>query len=108
MIDVTQSELDAKLANETGPHLVDFWSPICGRCYALRPQLERGLGDDEHAMAVNVFDEPGLADKYGVKALPVVVLIDDGLVVQRFDDPILSTDVVDAYRQLQAQPRLAR
>ena len=107
MIEVTQSEFDAKLSLESGPHLVDFWSPICGRCYALRPQLERALGDDDQVMAVNVFDEPALTDKYGVNALPVVLLIDNGQVVRRFDDPVLSTDVVDAYRELQARPRLA-
>lgn len=107
MIDVTQAEFDGKLAAENGPHLVDFWSPICGRCYALRPQLERALGDDDQAMAINVFDEPELAEKYGVNALPVVLIIDNGRVVRRFDDPVLSTDVIDTYHELQRRPRLA-
>jgi len=109
MIEVTTSEFDARISgSDSGPYLVDFWSPICGRCYALRPQLEGGLGDEDHAMAINVFDEPELAERYDVKSLPVVLLIDSGKVVGRYDDPILSTQVIEDFRKLQTKLRLAR
>jgi thioredoxin 1 len=99
--EVSMAELDRRLA-EAGPLLVDFWSPVCGRCYALRPQLEKAFeGDDMSAVAVNAFEEPELVSRYEVQSLPTVLLLQGGSVRRRFTDPILSTEVVDALREMQ-------
>jgi thioredoxin 1 len=101
--EVSGTQFDARLV-QPGVFLVDFWSPVCGRCYALRPQLERAFaGDEASAVAVNAFEEPDLVERYGVESLPTVLLIEDGEVRRRFTDPILSTDVLSALRLLQAQ-----
>ena len=102
IVEVTEAGLDSRLA-QPGAFLVDFWSPVCGRCYALRPQLERAFVDDDtSAVAVNAFDEPNLVQRYGIESLPTVLLIDNGVVRRRFTDPILSTEVVGALRALQS------
>ena len=101
IVEVTETAFDDRLA-QPGAFLVDFWSPVCGRCYALRPQLENAFaGDETSAVAVNAFEEPNLVQRYGVESLPTVLLIEDGEVRRRYTDPILSTEVVGALRSLQ-------
>jgi thioredoxin 1 len=101
--EVDREKLQVRLT-DSSPFLIDFWSPVCGRCYALRPQLERALeGEQGSAVAVNVFDAPDLAEEYAVSSLPTVLIVQDGTVRKRFTDPILSTDVIETLHGYQKQ-----
>jgi thioredoxin len=85
----------------SGPILLDFWAPDCGRCHSLRGQLEIALDRDPSAgdiYAINVRAEPEIAEKYGVMSLPTVLILDGGTEVERFTDPILSTKLMKSWR----------
>jgi thioredoxin 1 len=69
------------------PVLIDFWAPWCGPCRTQGPIVEQvasQMGDRAVVAKVNVDDERGLAAQFAIQAIPTLVVLKDGNVVQRF------------------------
>jgi len=68
------------------PALVDFWAAWCAPCLAAAPILE-DLAEEYDGKInfakVNVEDNSSLATKYGVAAIPTMLIFKDGQPVQQ-------------------------
>ena len=73
---------NANFAAETarGLTVVDFWASWCGPCRLLSPIVEELAGEltDVNFAKVNVDDEPDLANRFGINAIPTLVMLKNG------------------------------
>ena len=68
------------LESET-PVIVDFWAEWCGPCHAVAPVLDRIVEEragEVKLVKVNIDEEQGLSQKYGVMSIPTMILFKDG------------------------------
>ncbi len=63
--------------------LVDFFANWCGPCKMLAPVLEETANEMKNVtfVKVDVDQEPGLAGKYGIQAIPHMVIFKNGKAV---------------------------
>jgi thioredoxin 1 len=73
--DLDQRTFDDAISGE--PVVVDFWAPWCKPCLAIEPILEE-LDERVTVARVNIDEEPELAARYEVLAIPTVMLFSGG------------------------------
>ena len=78
---VTEQTFEAEVINSDKAVIVDFWAEWCGPCRAVAPVLDRiaeERADELIVVKVNIDEEPGLAQRYGVQSIPTIILFRNG------------------------------
>lgn len=73
-------------SNETsaGIVLVDFWATWCMPCKAMSPVINELASQTKGKIKIGKIDidkEPGLAKQFNIQAIPTLVILKDGIVV---------------------------
>lgn len=94
---VNDAEFDTLISSDQ-PTLVDFWAPWCGPCKAIGPVIEDLA--DEYAGKVsiakmNVDDNPVTPGKFGIRAIPTLIMFKSGEVVDQITGAVGKQQLVD-------------
>jgi thioredoxin 1 len=78
---VTEATFDQEVLKSDQPVIVDFWAEWCGPCHAVAPVLDK-IADERQGelklVKVNIDEEQGLAQRYGIVSIPTMVLFKGG------------------------------
>ena len=84
--ETSDSSFEQDVLQSERPVLVDFWAEWCAPCKALNPAVEAvALKYAERARVVkmNIDDNPQVAQRYGIRGLPTLILFKGGNVEDR-------------------------
>src|SRR2546423_14615309 len=75
----TTDTFETEVLNSDGKVIVDFWAEWCGPCHAVAPVLDRIADEHEvRIVKVDIDREQGLAQRYGVASIPMMILFEGG------------------------------
>ena len=85
-VQINDSGFEAEVLKCDLPVLVDFWAPWCGPCRAIAPVIEelaQELDGKVKIVKMNVDENPATPSKYGIRAIPTLILYRNGDVVEQ-------------------------
>src|SRR5256714_14592238 len=75
----TSDTFEIEVLKNDGKVIVDFWAEWCGPCHAVAPVLDRIADEHEvRIVKVDIDREQGLAQRYGVASIPMMILFEGG------------------------------
>jgi len=83
----TDSNFEEEVLKSGEPVLVDFWAEWCMPCRMLAPTIEKLAKDYSGKVKVGKVDTDSNRDisvKYGISAIPTVILFKNGQVAHKF------------------------
>ncbi|HLN01169.1 MAG TPA: thioredoxin [Bryobacteraceae bacterium] len=78
---VNDANFDSEVLESKAPVMVEFWASWCGYCRKMEPTLQSVAGDYADRVKVYRLDidkNPATAQRYGVHALPTLMLFNRG------------------------------
>jgi len=82
-----EEDFNKRVLKNKKPVVVQFHATWCGPCKMLSPRMEHAIATTKDAIdlaQVDIDDNPDIAMSYSVGAVPAVMAIKDGKVVDKF------------------------
>ena len=83
---VTDETFDTEVLKSDKPVVVDYWAEWCGPCRMVAPVLEEIANENSDKIQVvklNIDENPTVAQKYGIMAIPTMNVFSGGQVVKQ-------------------------
>jgi thioredoxin 1 len=78
-LEVTEATFEQEVVASEKTVIVDFWADWCGPCHAVAPVLDRIADErDIKLVKVNIDQEQGLAQRFGITSIPMMILFENG------------------------------
>jgi putative thioredoxin len=112
-LDVTDATFQADVVERSlsTPVIVDFWAPWCGPCKTLTPILEQATDATNGQVVlakVNVDENPGLSQAFGIQSIPTVVVFQAGQPIDGFTGGRPQHEIEQMVRTLLPDPTSVR
>ena len=85
-VEVTDTTFSAEVERSETPVLLDLWADWCGPCHILAPtidQLSSEMAGRVKVAKLNIDENPGVANRFGVRSIPTLLVLKAGREVDR-------------------------
>ncbi len=85
-VDITDATFSSEIENSATPVLLDLWADWCGPCHVLAPtvdQLATEMAGLVKVGKLNIDENPGTANRFGVRSIPTLLVLKGGKEVDR-------------------------
>ena len=96
-IELNAANFDAYALKSDLPLVIDFWAEWCGPCRMMTPNFERAAPLLEPRVRLGKLDteaEPAIAQRYGLRGIPSMVMIKKGREVSRTSGAMPTSAIV--------------
>ena len=83
IVHTSDSSFETDVLKSDKPALVDFWAEWCGPCKMIAPLLDEAAGEYADRLSIvklNVDENPAIAQQFGIRSIPTLMLFKDGAV----------------------------
>ena len=83
IVHTSDAAFDADVLQNSKAVLLDFWAEWCGPCKMIAPMLDEVADKYEDKLDVvklNVDENPNVAQKFGIRSIPTLILFKEGAV----------------------------
>ncbi len=99
ILELTDANFQTEVLDSDQPVLVDFWAEWCMPCRMLAPSIEELAGEYTGKAKVGKVDTDAnreITMKYGINAIPTVIVFKGGEVVKKFVGMTNKSDLATA------------